>query len=98
VTGTLPFIMPEVRGLVVGKSHRPRITNTFIDKVKRRSVPREDRPLISGSRALGWIQPPGEGDRTHGGIQSRRSSSPTCPTRFEREITKAIEHEQMAST
>jgi uncharacterized membrane protein len=95
VTGTLPFIMAgTLGGWLVGKLTDHGITNTFIDKVKKEVGPGKSA-LIVFARS--------DDQRRAKVIERMEVFKPTIiesdlPDEVEREITKAIEHEQMAST
>jgi uncharacterized membrane protein len=95
VTGTLPFILAgTVGGWLVGKLTDHGITNTFIDKVKKEVGPGKSA-LIVFARS----------DDQHRAkvIERMNAFKPTIiesdmPEDVEREVTRALEHEQMAQT
>ena len=95
VTGTLPFIMAgTLGGWLVGKLTDHGITNSFIDKVKKEVGPGKSA-LIVFARS--------DDHRRAKVIERMEVFKPTIiesdlPDEVEREITKAIEHEQMSPT
>ena len=94
VTGTFPFIIAgTVGGWLVGKLTDHGITNSFIGKVKKEVGP--------GTSAL-IVLARSDAERRGKVIERLEVFKPKIiesdmPDDVEREITKAIEHEQMAS-
>jgi uncharacterized membrane protein len=93
VTGTFPFIIAgTVGGWLVGKLTDHGITNSFIARVKKEVVP--------GTSAL-IVLARSDAERRGKVIERMEVFKPTIiesdlPDEVEREITKALEHEQMA--
>src|SRR5690349_18050418 len=93
VTGTLPFILAgTLGGWLVGKLTDHGITNSFIDKVKKQVGPGKSA-LIVFARS--------DDQRRAKVIERMNAFNPTIiesdmPADVEREVTRALEREQMA--
>ena len=95
VTGTLPFIMAgTLGGWLVGKLTDHGITNSFIDKVKKEVGPGTSALILLArsdderrAKVIARIEP----------LKPKIIES-DMPPDVEREVTQALEHEQMTPT